>query len=286
MLKLHRFHIQLIVFTAACASLPAFAADGSSKSSKSAPSASASPSPEDQNADTTGAERVNVENIKEKYWARGDESELGVVQNRLYSKSHRIELGVTGGFNSTDALLSVREVGFTLGYHVNEYISFHLMYMRYFTSSSLDSAGTQVLAQQDSPALNSNKPQDYFGGEVRWSLLYGKLSLLGKAIIYYDLHLDGGLGDTLYNAPTPANATLGIASNSNSGSSFSESVGIGQQFYLNHHFTFNVDYRMIHYEETLLQTVIPQDYGQAIGSRANFSHVISLGFSYFIDIFK
>jgi hypothetical protein len=40
--------------------------------------------------DTTNAERVNTEAIKEKYWARGDESEIGVVQNRLYSKANKV----------------------------------------------------------------------------------------------------------------------------------------------------------------------------------------------------
>src|SRR5476649_915658 len=57
------------------------------------------------------AEHVNVENIKSKYWARGDESELGVVQNRLYSKEHKIEVGVFGGVVATDPFLQVNSVG-------------------------------------------------------------------------------------------------------------------------------------------------------------------------------
>src|SRR5262245_10788021 len=65
-------------------------------------------SPVEHAADNGQGERVNVENIKQKYWARGDESELGVVQNRLYSKANKLELSLLGGILSTDPFLSVK----------------------------------------------------------------------------------------------------------------------------------------------------------------------------------
>src|SRR4051812_5711745 len=68
-------------------------------------------------------EKVNVESIKEKYWARGDESELGVVQNRLYSKEHKFEFGVFGGSVSTDPFLSVHALGASMAYHFTEYFA-------------------------------------------------------------------------------------------------------------------------------------------------------------------
>src|SRR5271166_4773557 len=66
------------------------------------------------------AERVNIETIKQKYWARGNEDELGVVQNRMYTKEHKFEFGLYGGVVSTDPFLTVYSASFSLAYHYNE----------------------------------------------------------------------------------------------------------------------------------------------------------------------
>src|SRR5690606_17566597 len=65
------------------------------------------------------AERVNIENIKQKYWARGDEGELGVVQNRMYTKTRKFELGVYTGVVATDPFLSVYSLSGTFAFHFN-----------------------------------------------------------------------------------------------------------------------------------------------------------------------
>src|SRR5882724_4686107 len=93
--------------------------------SKQGPAAGAPSEPSLQPSDNGQGERVNVENIKQKYWARGDESELGVVQNRLYSKAGKFELALFGGLLSTDPFLNVTALGGSLGYHFSEYVSFH-----------------------------------------------------------------------------------------------------------------------------------------------------------------
>src|SRR4051812_36371765 len=56
-------------------------------------------------------EQVNVENIKERYWARGNETELGVVQNRAYSKTNKLELGFLGGVAFSDPFLTLKYLG-------------------------------------------------------------------------------------------------------------------------------------------------------------------------------
>src|SRR5438045_1608715 len=49
-----------------------------------------------------GAEEVKIEQIKQKYWAGGEEAQVGVVQNRTYSKAHKWSLGVEGGVAFND----------------------------------------------------------------------------------------------------------------------------------------------------------------------------------------
>jgi outer membrane beta-barrel protein len=223
-------------------------------------SPSASPAAGDEQ---TGAERVSTESIKEKYWARGNESEIGVVQNRLYEKEHRYEFSLLGGQDFTDPFLSVYTLGGRFGYHFSEYFSLHLIAWKAFSSPS--STQTSLLENkspdQVGTALNTNPPKWYTGTEAQWSLLYGKLSVVGKKIIHYDLHFIAGLG----------------IMDTDSGANFAQHVGLGQQFFLSKSTFINFDYRLMHYHETIIQKVIPTQLGQPVGTRENWSNVLTLG---------
>src|SRR5579885_3286670 len=229
---------------------------------QAAPSGPATGAP----ADSAGGERVNVENIKQKYWARGDESELGVVQNRTYSKAGRFELGVLGGIVSTDPFLSVKSLGASLGYHFSEYISFHgIAWKSYVGTSSAYDAFNQLQSAPGIPAIpNSNYQHWFAGGEVRGSLLYGKLSVLGQAIIYYDFRVLGGMGVT----------------NTETGNDFTPFIGVGQQVFLSKAWSLLIDYRLMRYDEVLLQKSNPSNPNQLGTSRTNWTDAITLGLSF------
>jgi outer membrane beta-barrel protein len=222
---------------------------------------------EQPTTDASGGERVNVENIKQKYWARGDESELGVVQNRLYSKAGKFEFGLLGGVVATDPFLSVQSLGFSLGYHFSEYLSFHgIAWKTYVGPSSASDAFTSELQSHGGiPAIPDSNFQNYFyGGEVRWSFLYGKLSVLGKAIIYYDFRFLGGVGIT----------------NTQTGNDFTPYLGVGQQVFLSKTLSLLIDYRLMRYNEVLLQKSNPAAPNTLGESRTNWTDAITLGFSF------
>lgn len=279
----HRVAACSVVLAFALASpSPAFAGQGSTaKRSSLYPSAadnSTLPSdtatgPNVPGADdtTNKAERVNVESIKQKYWARGEESELGVVQNRLYSKEHKIEVSLLGGVVATDAFLSVQNLGASLGYHFSEYLSLHVIAWKDYVGQSSEFTAFQnnIQAQKGIPAVpDTNYPQAYYGGEGEWSLLYGKLSVLGKAIIYYDFHLLGGVG----------------VMNTESGNDLTESLGLGQQFFLSKMISVRIDYRLMHYNEQLLNK---ESSTYTLGdTRANWTNAITLGVSFLIGFGK
>lgn len=219
---------------------------------------------------TDEAEKVSVDTIKEKYWARGDQSELGVVQNRAYTKANKWEIGVFGGTVATDPFLTVYNAGTTIGYHFSEYFAFQALYFRDWAgnSSALSTLQRQLTTQNggnsNGATTNYNPPRDYYGGEVVASLLYGKLSVFGSAIIYYDMNILAGLGFTA----------------TESGTNFTQHIGIGQQVYLSKHFSIKFDYRLMRYEETLDERVIPTEIGQPVGTRNNFSNVFVFGGSF------
>lgn len=212
------------------------------------------------------AEKVNIDAVKKKYWARGQESELGVVQNRTYTKASKLEVGAFGGVIFSDPFLGINPVGFNAGFHLTEMLSFHAIYMRTFATDSTD---LETFRQKSGGTANTNKPFFYYGGETLFSLMYGKLSLLGSAIIYYDLHLSGGVG----------------AMNTESGTYLAPSAGIGQRFFISERFNIRVDYRMIFYREEILEKIVPTELGQSAGYRNNFSNTITFGIDYLFGAF-
>lgn len=260
-------------------SITTLAAEATRKSDKAsdlkAPSAQTNPADKPAAA-RNEAERVNVENIKEKYWARGDESELGVVQNRAYSKARKFELGVFTGTMVNDPFLNVKGLGGIVGYHFNEYFSLQFMgWKSYVTGSGAYEAFQQGIQESEGVAAvpSTNDPHFYYGGEAVGSILYGKLSVLGAAIIYYDMHIMGGLGLTA----------------TDTGRNFTQHIGIGQQIYLSKSVALRLDYRLMHYSELLVrkssaadQAASPTE-GQAIGDRANWTNAITLGLDILFD---
>ena len=214
---------------------------------------------EDTTATTSGAaEEADVSAIKEKYWARGDESELGVVQNRTYSKAKRVEFSLFYGFVSSDPFLQINSLGGSVGYNFSEYLSVSLIGWNYSVSPS---AALLTFQETLGATTNNNPPKYYLGGEVSASLLYGKLSLLGKKIIYYDFHLTAGAGETV---------TL-------NGTYVTPSLGLGQRVYLSQQTFLRVGYTVQRYNEQIIERVITPKIGQVVGSRVNWNNSILIG---------
>jgi outer membrane beta-barrel protein len=218
------------------------------------------PRPDPVAAPQDAVEDLDVESLKKRYWAAGDEKEMGVVQNRLYSKAGSYEFSLLGGTAMSDPFLSMRPVGASFGYHVSETWGFMAHYWHVLVN---DSNALKTLNSSGKKA-NTVEPENYLGAEATASFLYGKLSLLGERIVHYDMHasLGGGYMDT-ENGNSPA-----------------VSAGIGQRFYVNQWMSLRVDYRGIFYKESVKEKEITTKIGQTVGERNNFTHTILLGVSF------
>ncbi len=254
----------VIILTAVFFSSPegnAASATGRSATVKTAPARTAAPAPANAsaapvappaNVDTlklstsdndeagTLPERIDVQSMKRRYWTVGNEDLMDVVQNRQYTKKGRIEAALHYGFWSDDPFQDQKTLGLSLGYHVNEFLSIHGFYSTISASNS--GAYTQAQDALRSTATGANGSLDpvvnpgksVMGAEVRGSLIYGKLSILGKSIAYYDL-----------------NVALGLSQHkANIGSSTGYFAGFGQQFYLNRSLFLTVDYRILFHTDS------------------------------------
>lgn len=212
--------------------------------------------------------KVDTDLIKNKYWNTGA-PDLSVVQNRIYTKSGRINLQLTGGFINHDPFLTTNSLTASLGLNISEAIGLHFMYMKVLEKNSPAVAAlldAESKAGSSLYAPNLNPINSIVGGEVSLAILYGKLSLLGKAILHFDLFLLGGGG-------------LLQAQN---GSSVAPWLGIGQQIYITHFVAFRADYRYLGYSENVIEQNSVLNKGAVLNSRFTLAPTFNLGFSFYL----
>ncbi|MBN22556.1 MAG: hypothetical protein CL678_14835 [Bdellovibrionaceae bacterium] len=211
------------------------------------------------------SEEVNVDKIKKKYWTSGKTQDFGVVQNRIYSKSGKIAVGVMGGFLTSDPFLSTKTLGLNIGYHFNEYLSLSVLGWKSFVSNS---SALDSFESFSGATANTNLTRYYAGTQFDYSFLYGKLSLLGLKIIHFDLNVGAGLG----------------ATGTETGTYITPSLAVGQRYYLTKLISLRLDYRFMYYRERLVEKVVPQSLGQDRGTRNNLTHSITLGVDFMFEL--
>jgi outer membrane beta-barrel protein len=205
----------------------------------------------------SAGEMLEVEKVKEKYWAQGKDSKMGVVQNRLFSKEGKFALGVIGGVSMSDPFLAIKNYGFNLGYHFTEFVGVEGWWWK---NSSGPSAALIAARKTSTVDVSVPDPSWASGLNVLGSVLYGKLSFVGQKIIYYDMHVTAGLGA----AATEYQKAL-----------FAWNVGLGQRFYITQYLSLRMDYKMISFREEIREEVITNQIGDVKERRNNFTHSIN-----------
>ncbi len=205
---------------------------------------------------------TDVKNLRQRYWARGDSTELAVIQNRQYKKAGKLRLGLGGGFVSTDPFLSVKSAGGSLGYYFGENWALQLSGSKYFVSSS---SALQTLEVTGNGTL-LNRPKSQVAIEALVSPLYGKLSFIGDSILYFDFYLLGGLG-------------LVSAEN---GSSIAPHLGLGQQIYLSKSVALTLELRVLRYKENLTAPANVTIPAGTDTQRVNYSWASQIGLAFLL----
>ena len=227
--------------------------------------------PQTQKAPTTSApvskaQKIDVDALKQKYWAKGDERALEVVQNRTYTKAHRLIIEGMGGEVGGDPFQTTVAGGVLAGFYFNEYLGVDVLYMK---MSSSHSAAYNAFVNAAGFGVNSNPLNSLMGGELTASLLYGKLSLVGKAILHFDLMARAGIGKLSLTGTQPAQIQTPTA----------PWIGVGQQLYLTHWLSLHLDWRMMFYSQNIVEQFQPDALGQVVGSSSVTANMITGGLS-------
>jgi len=213
-----------------------------------------------------GAVKVDLGQAQQKYLSNNASSEVQVVQNRKYTKAKKFEIGITGGLVSADPFLNDSSVGGFVGYHFSEYFGLRTFYWKDITSKS---SSWYDAGSQSNLFVNTNAAQSMTGVEFKFIPIYGKVSVYGSRILYYDMNLFAGGG----------------IRSTQSGTVFSPIVGVGEQFFLGKSFAVGLDYRMMYYKENVIdQQTASATYGKVAGSRTSFSHNVLFSLSWLLGI--
>jgi outer membrane beta-barrel protein len=168
--------------------------------------------------------------LMEGYWSRGERSALDVLQNRLYSKHHKLTLAAGAGNLLGNPFLTTYTYGASIGYHLSEFLSLHAIGWR----SPSWSSGDRHDIESSGLDAAVNPPRYFLGGEAHGSIIDGKMSPLGLLVAYFDLYLSAGAGALVTDAETELALT----------------AGIGQSLYLSSLFSLDFDFKLLRYHDT------------------------------------
>lgn len=122
--------------------------------------------------------------------------DIAVIQKRFLPKTQRFE-----GFGGLNGILNDKfftSVGLSgrLGYHFTERLGIELLVMVWATG---ERDVTTSLKNSGVITTNFVSPQNYYGADIRWTPVYGKMSFLNNKITTFDLYFSAGAGITNTN---------------------------------------------------------------------------------------
>jgi outer membrane beta-barrel protein len=120
------------------------------------------------------------------------------VSGQLYQKRLRLEITPTGNLSLNDAFYAKHFAGVKAGFHFSEAWSVSAS----FATGGARSTGSAVTCESGAGCDDATDAQLYqvpgrilmiAGGELAWSPVYGKMSLLAEKVAHFDLSLLAGV---------------------------------------------------------------------------------------------
>lgn len=193
----------------------------------------------------------NVENLS----SLEDAEDIAVIQKKYLGKTGRWELWGAGAIALNSQYFNFLGLNGKIGYHFSERwaVEGQLMFL-----SDLEKSITEGLkTDQAIQTTDIVTPTSYYGVNLRWSPIYGKMTLREKSINPFELYFTGGIGLT----------------NTDDGqSAFTISGGLGQVYPMSKNTTFRWALALHSYSaEAKGDLKNPNVRGQEV--RANFLYV-------------
>lgn len=121
-------------------------------------------------------------------------SEVSVIQKRFMPKTERFQFFLGPALVTNDPFFNTYGGELKLGYFLNETWGIELNYFALTTSEK--ESTKELRAINGVSTVNLVYPKSYFGGDLVFVPVYGKMSWFNKKIIPFDLYFSAGYGTT------------------------------------------------------------------------------------------
>ncbi len=189
-------------------------------------------------------------------------SEISVIQKKFLPKTERFQLYAGGGTTTNSPWFLNMGLKLNLGYHFTE--SFGVELSGLFLTNSEREVAKEI---RDNNLLQPEKfinTKSYVGIDVVWAPIYGKLTMLNKRIIPFDMYVSAGGGTS--------------STNSQEGDVPTFHVGVGQIFAINKSMAFRWDYSWTSFQAT----PVPDKLATGSAEKNSYNDLIlTAGFSFF-----
>ncbi len=231
--------------------VPKSAAETSSETAESENQTAVAPAPKNQ----------RVENLTDLN-KLSPFSEISVIQKKFLPKTERFQIYAGGGTTTNSPWFLNMGLKVNLGYHFTE--SFGVELSGLFLSNSEREVAKEI---RDNNLLQPEKfinTKSYVGVDLVWAPIYGKLTMLNKHIIPFDMYFSAGGGTSSTNSQEGSVPTL--------------HVGVGQIFAINKSMAFRWDYSWTSFQAT----PIPDKLATGVAEKNSYNDLIlTAGFSFF-----
>ncbi|MBX2996639.1 MAG: outer membrane beta-barrel domain-containing protein [Bdellovibrionaceae bacterium] len=192
-------------------------------------------------------------------------SEVTVLQRRFQPKTERFQASFGLGGITNDPWFYGVGGSLRFAYHFSE--AFALEGVATFLSNSERDSAKDLLANNAVSTSSIVSTKGFYGVDLMWSPIYGKMSLFNKRIIPFDMYFSGGLGQSEVDGATSKNL-------------MTFHVGTGQVFALSKSWGFRWDFSWNTYAAKQVDTAGKE-------STTQFNNLIlTLGASYFFPEVK
>ncbi len=121
-------------------------------------------------------------------------SDIAVIQRRFLPKTGRFEATATGFTNLNNPFYSAYGVGLAFAYYLQEKYAVGLLGQ--FATTAARQVTTDLEKKRGISTSNLVTARGFFGANLKWNPIYGKITWLNKTIVPFDLNFDLGLGMT------------------------------------------------------------------------------------------
>ncbi|PIU00034.1 MAG: hypothetical protein COT74_06700 [Bdellovibrionales bacterium CG10_big_fil_rev_8_21_14_0_10_45_34] len=129
-------------------------------------------------------------------------SDIAVIQRRFLPKTNRFEFFPSLGIVLNQAFFLSSMFAGRMAYSFTEYWAVEV------TGSYMGSTERQITTDlKEKRGVLTNAlvtPTSYYGADVKWSPIYGKLGVSNRSIVPFDMYFSLGMGMTQTNQPDPA----------------------------------------------------------------------------------